>query len=68
MNTLAFIASGCALVAFGWLCVATANAVYTYRANRKSEAAALTKRQHDAVVAKFLTAFNEAAILFGRKK
>lgn len=49
------------------LAIKTADVVRTYRANRKSEAAALSKRQHDQAVAQFAAIFREA-ILLGRKK
>lgn len=67
MSTVAFIAAASLLVLFGLLCICTANAVNTYRANRKTEAAALSKRQHDQAVAQFAAIFREA-ILLGRKK
>lgn len=62
MTTIAFIAAASLLVAFGLLCIATANAFHSYRARRKTEAAALSKRQHDATVAIFENILREAAL------
>jgi len=67
IDTVAVLFVGSLLALFGWLCIATADAFRTYRANRKSEAAALSKRQHDQAVAQFAAIFREA-ILLGRKK
>lgn len=67
MSTVAFIAAASLIVLFGLLCIKTADAINIYRAHRKSEAASLTKRQHEAMVATVSNIVREA-ILLGRKK
>lgn len=67
MTTIAFIFACVGIVLFGLLCISTADMIRTYRSNRKSEAAALSKRQHDQAVAQFAAIFREAMLLRGKK-
>ena len=67
IDTVAVLFVGSLLVLFGLLCIATADMIRTYCANRKSEAAALSKRQHDQAVAQFAAIFREAILLRGKK-
>ena len=67
MTTIAFIFACVGIVLFGLLCISTADMIRTYRANRKSEAAALSKRQHDALIAVVVAAVNAGLLKVGKK-
>jgi hypothetical protein len=56
------------LLIIALLAIKTADALRTYRANRKSEAAALTKRDRDALVSAQAQILREALFMLGRKK
>lgn len=66
MTTIAFIFACVGIVLFGLLCVATADAIREYRANRKRDAFDQHKRDHDYIVKAFSNILRESA-LKGRK-
>ena len=68
IDTVAVLFVASLLALFGWLCIATADMFRTYRANRKSEAAALSKRDRDALVSAQAQILREALFMLGRKK
>jgi len=67
MTGIVITASAVLLVLFGLLCIVTADAIRAYRANRKTEAASLSKRQHEAAVAQFANILREALLQRGKK-
>jgi hypothetical protein len=67
LTTIAFTGAAFLLALFGLLCVMTADAIRSYRANRKAEAASLSKRQHEAAVAQFANILREALLQRGKK-
>lgn len=67
MNIALFLLAQIFVLAVIILSVVTADVIRRSRANRKSEASALSKRQHDAAVAVFAAVLREA-VLLGRKK
>jgi len=68
MTTIAFMFACVGIVLFGLLCIATADAIRTYQAHRKSEAASLSKRDRDALVSAQAQILREALFMLGRKK
>lgn len=68
MTTIAFITAASLLALFALLSIKTADALRSYRANRKSEAASLSKRQHEIAVAAFANVLREAQAIAARGK
>ena len=62
MTTIAFIFACVGIVLFGLLCIATADMVRTYSANRKRDKFDQHKRDHDYIVKAFSNILREAAL------
>lgn len=67
MNLLPDLIGAIFLALFAILSIKTWDVWCTSRANRKSEAASLSKRQHDAALAQFANILREAALMRGKK-